>query len=49
MKQDSSAAPRLSGEGNMPRLLIIEDELPMRTALADALSGEGYRDRKSVV
>ena len=43
MKQDSSAAPRLSGEGNMPRLLIIEDELPMRTALADALSGEGYR------
>jgi DNA-binding response OmpR family regulator len=27
----------------MPRLLIIEDELPMRTALADALSGEGYR------
>ena len=26
-----------------PRLLIIEDELPMRTALADALSGEGYR------
>lgn len=43
MKQDSSAAPRLSGEENMPRLLIIEDELPMRTALADALSGEGYR------
>ena len=26
-----------------PRLLIIEDELPMRTALADALSSEGYR------
>jgi DNA-binding response OmpR family regulator len=26
-----------------PRLLIIEDELPMRTALADALAGEGYR------
>jgi DNA-binding response OmpR family regulator len=27
----------------MPRLLIIEDELPMRTALADALAAEGYR------
>ncbi len=26
-----------------PRLLIIEDELPMRTALSDALSAEGYR------
>ena len=26
-----------------PRLLIIEDELPMRTALADALAAEGYR------
>ena len=26
-----------------PRLLIIEDERPMRTALADALSAEGYR------
>ena len=25
------------------RLLIIEDELPMRTALADVLTGEGYR------
>src|SRR2546421_9253247 len=27
----------------MPRILIIEDELPMRTALADCLAGEGYR------
>ena len=27
----------------MSRLLIIEDELPMRTALADVLAGEGYR------
>ena len=26
-----------------PRLLIIEDELPMRTALSDVLSAEGYR------
>lgn len=26
-----------------PRLLIIEDELPMRTALSDALASEGYR------
>ena len=27
----------------MSRLLIIEDELPMRTALADCLAAEGYR------
>jgi len=27
----------------MERILIIEDELPMRTALADVLAGEGYR------
>src|SRR3954467_7779293 len=27
----------------MERVLIIEDELPMRTALADVLTGEGYR------
>ena len=27
----------------MSRILIIEDELPMRTALADVLAGEGYR------
>jgi DNA-binding response OmpR family regulator len=27
----------------MQRLLIVEDELPMRTALADVLSAEGYR------
>jgi len=26
-----------------PRLLIIEDELPMRTALKDVLEAEGYR------
>src|ERR1051326_5606685 len=26
-----------------PRILIIEDELPMRTALADCLEAEGYR------
>ena len=25
------------------RLLVIEDELPMRTALNDVLTGEGYR------
>ena len=27
----------------MERILIIEDEAPMRTALADLLAGEGYR------
>ncbi|MEO8352190.1 MAG: response regulator transcription factor, partial [Chthoniobacteraceae bacterium] len=26
----------------MPRILIIEDELPMRTALADLLTAQGY-------
>src|SRR5437773_1332140 len=26
-----------------PRILIIEDELPMRTALKDCLTSEGYR------
>ena len=43
MKQDSSAPPRLCGEDKLPRLLIIEDELPMRTALQDVLEGEGFR------
>ena len=28
---------------NMERILIIEDETPMRTALEDLLTGEGYR------
>ena len=27
----------------MERVLIIEDELPMRRALEDVLAGEGYR------
>jgi DNA-binding response OmpR family regulator len=27
----------------MPRILIVEDELPMRTALADCLEAEGHR------
>ena len=27
----------------MERILVIEDETPMRTALADLLTGEGYR------
>ncbi|HAO78349.1 MAG TPA: DNA-binding response regulator, partial [Verrucomicrobia subdivision 3 bacterium] len=27
----------------MERILIIEDETPMRTALADLLAAEGYR------
>jgi DNA-binding response OmpR family regulator len=32
----------LTAAGN-PRILIIEDELPMRTALKDILDSEGYR------
>lgn len=27
----------------LPRILIVEDELPMRTALKDCLESEGYR------
>jgi DNA-binding response OmpR family regulator len=42
MKAQSSAALRLGGE-NSARILIVEDELPMRTALEDCLVGEGFR------
>ena len=42
MKASSSASLRLSGE-NSARILIVEDELPMRTALEDCLAGEGFR------
>src|ERR1041385_8093902 len=31
------------GGENSARILIVEDELPMRTALEDCLSGEGFR------
>ena len=34
---------RASSFYSMERVLIIEDELPMRTALQDVLAGEGYR------
>src|ERR1041384_1063686 len=34
---------RLCVENNMSRILIIEDEAPMRTALADLLASENYR------
>src|SRR6266436_9358669 len=34
---------RISDFTSMERILIIEDELPMRTALADVLQAEGYR------
>lgn len=35
--------PRESGRTPGQRILIIEDELPMRTALQDCLEAEGYR------
>src|SRR6188474_2509383 len=42
MKAESSASPRLRGD--LPaRILVVEDELPMRTALEDCLAGEGFR------
>lgn len=31
------------------KLLIIEDELPMRTALCETLASEGYRVRSEVI
>src|SRR5207302_10209694 len=34
---------RVSTFPTMERILIIEDELPMRTALEDVLQSEGYR------
>ena len=37
------AAGRISDFLTMERILVIEDELPMRTALADVLQAEGYR------
>jgi len=33
----------LCGDETMSRILIIEDETPMRTALKDVLEAEGYR------
>jgi DNA-binding response OmpR family regulator len=38
-----SANCKLDIESRAPRILIIEDELPMRTALADCLASEDYR------
>src|SRR5712692_2311206 len=34
---------RHSSFDSMERILIVEDELPMRTALQDVLAAEGYR------
>jgi DNA-binding response OmpR family regulator len=31
------------GEKSSARILVVEDELPMRTALEDCLAGEGFR------
>src|SRR3954470_11257683 len=42
MKDQSSAPSRPCSESSA-RILIVEDELPMRTALEDCLRGEGFR------
>jgi DNA-binding response OmpR family regulator len=42
MKNSGSASLRLCGD-SAARILIIEDELPMRTALEDCLAAEGFR------
>src|SRR5438552_470174 len=39
----AAGLPSNSQSRLMSRLLIIEDELPMRTALKDCLEAEGYR------
>lgn len=35
--------PSPKSQADMERILIVEDELPMRTALIDCLESEGYR------
>src|SRR5688572_11885620 len=40
---NGSAASVRSGSENASRILVIEDELPMRTALEDCLPGAGFR------
>ena len=42
MKEQTSASLRLCGESSA-RILVVEDELPMRTALEDCLADEGFR------
>lgn len=42
-RASGSKTPGVAASGALPRLLIIEDELPMRTALKDCLEAEGYR------
>ena len=39
---DASVSPCLRGQ-SPARILVVEDELPMRTALEDCLAGEGFR------
>lgn len=39
---DASVPSDLSGKSSA-RILVVEDELPMRTALEDCLAGEGFR------
>jgi DNA-binding response OmpR family regulator len=40
---NGSTIQRFNEHTTMSRILIIEDETPMRTALADVLANEGYR------
>jgi DNA-binding response OmpR family regulator len=42
MKEPSATIPSLGGDKSA-RILVVEDELPMRTALEDCLMGEGFR------
>ena len=41
--KEGFSAPSWPGIEKHPRILVIEDELPMRTALEDCLSAEGFR------
>jgi DNA-binding response OmpR family regulator len=43
MKNPQTKPAAAEGAGPQPRILVVEDELPMRTALHDILTDEGYR------
>jgi DNA-binding response OmpR family regulator len=43
MKSSQTKPAPVESVGPQPRILVVEDELPMRTALHDILTDEGYR------
>src|SRR5881394_315476 len=43
MNSQPASVPARKRSGPPPRILVAEDELPMRTALEDCLAAEGFR------